>query len=135
LAADPVTSLASRIGTGVTLERPSDPAHGDYATNAALRLAGVRRQAPRELAAELVEAAQALPEVERAEIAGPGFVNVFLGDAWYADALAEILRAGDAFGGGFADPRERDPDRVRADVLDGFVSREAAARDYGVAIE
>ena len=57
---------------GVELERPSDAEHGDYATNAALRLAGARRQAPRELAAELVEAAQALPEVERAEIAGPG---------------------------------------------------------------
>src|SRR5262245_26830791 len=101
LAADPVSSLASRIGAGVTLERPGDPVHGDYATNAALRLAGARRRAPRELAAELVEAAVALPEVERAEIAGPGFVNLFLSDAWFAETLGAVLEAGDAFGGGF----------------------------------
>ena len=63
MAADPVRSLAARVGNGVTLERPSDPEHGDYATNAALRLAGARRQAPRELAAELVTTAESLPEV------------------------------------------------------------------------
>src|SRR5215831_13598825 len=107
LPADPVGSLAARIGPEVALERPSDPEHGDYATNAALRLAGARRQAPRELAAELVAGAESLPDVERAEIAGPGFVNLFLADAWFADALRAILAAGDAYGGGFADPRER----------------------------
>jgi arginyl-tRNA synthetase len=107
LAADPVRALAERVGNGVTLERPSDPEHGDYATNAALRLAGARRQAPRELAAELVAGAESLPEVERAEIAGPGFVNLFLADAWFADTLRRIIDAGDSFGGGFADPRER----------------------------
>jgi arginyl-tRNA synthetase len=107
LPADPVTTLAERIGAGVELDRPSDPTHGDYATNAAMKLAGVRRQAPRELAAEIAGEAGALPEVERVEIAGPGFVNVFLADAWFADALAVILDAGDAFGGGSAVERER----------------------------
>jgi arginyl-tRNA synthetase len=107
LPTDPVHELAARVGQGVVLERPSDPAHGDYATNAALRLAGQRRQAPRELAAEIVEAAEALPEVERAETAGPGFVNLFLADAWFTAALGSILDAGDGFGGGFAEPRER----------------------------
>ena len=107
MSADPVTALAARLGAGVELERPSDAEHGDYATNAALKLAGARRQAPRELAAELVEAAQALPEVERAEIAGPGFVNLFLVDSWFADALHAILDAGEDFGGGWAEPRER----------------------------
>jgi arginyl-tRNA synthetase len=107
LQTDPVTTLASRLGPGIALERPGDPTHGDYATNAALRLAGTRRRAPRELAAELVEAAEALPEVERAEIAGPGFVNLFLTDAWFGDTLAAILDAGDTFGGGFAERRER----------------------------
>jgi len=91
LAADPVSRLASRLGPDLELERPSDDAHGDYATNAALRLAGTRRQSPRELAAELVAAAEALPEVERAEIAGPGFVNLFLRDEWFVDALAAIV--------------------------------------------
>src|SRR5207253_7988755 len=99
LSTDPVSTLAGRLGTGVTLERPSDAEHGDYATSAALRLAGARRQAPRELAAELAETAAALPEVERVEIAGPGFVNLFLTDAWFADTLAAILAAGEGFGG------------------------------------
>jgi arginyl-tRNA synthetase len=107
LSTDPVSALAARLGPGVELERPSDPDHGDYATNAALRLAGARRQAPRELAAELVQIAQELPEVDRAEIAGPGFVNLFLVDGWFAGALAAILDAGDAFGAGWPERRER----------------------------
>jgi arginyl-tRNA synthetase len=113
LPADPVSALAARVGSGVELERPSDAEHGDYATNAALRLAGARRQAPRELAAELVEAAQALPEVDRAEIAGPGFVNLFLTDAWFADALRSILEAGHAFGGGSA----ATPEKVQVEMV------------------
>ena len=40
-------------------------------------------------------------------MAGPGFLNIFLSDAWYADAAAEVLAAGDGYGGGGADPRER----------------------------
>jgi arginyl-tRNA synthetase len=91
LATDPVSALGHALGPDVELERPSDAEHGDYATNAALRLAGARRQAPRELAAELVTAAEALPEVERAEIAGPGFVNLFLTDAWFVAALQALL--------------------------------------------
>jgi arginyl-tRNA synthetase len=88
---DPVRQLAAELGADIELERPSDPAHGDYATNAALRLAGVRRQAPRDLAAELATQAEALPVVERAEIAGPGFVNLFLTDEWFAVALRAML--------------------------------------------
>ena len=60
------------------LERPGDPTHGDYATNAAMRLAGARKQPPRAIAEQLVELAAALPDVDRAEIAGPGFVNLWL---------------------------------------------------------
>ena len=89
------------------LERPSDAAHGDYATNVAMRLAGARRAAPREIAEELVEHASALPQVERAEIAGPGFVNLWLARDWYGEALAEMLAAGDAYGGGSAAAKER----------------------------
>jgi arginyl-tRNA synthetase len=112
-SADPVAALAERLGPHVALERPGDPAHGDYATNAALRLAGSRRMPPRELAAELVDAAQALPEVERAEVAGPGFVNVFLADGWYGDALASMLEAGASFGAGWAEP----PQRVQVEMV------------------
>jgi arginyl-tRNA synthetase len=107
LATDPVRDLAAALGLDVVLERPSDPAHGDYATNAALKLAGERRRPPREIAAELAEEAARLPGVERTEIAGPGFVNLFLEDAWFSSTLGAILDAGDAFGGGWAVPAQR----------------------------
>jgi arginyl-tRNA synthetase len=107
LPADPVRELAAALGPDVVLDRPSDPAHGDFATNAALKLAGARRRPPRELAAELAEEAAGLPGVERTEIAGPGFVNLFLEDAWFSSTLGAILDAGESFGGGWADPRQR----------------------------
>jgi len=94
-------------GAPVELERPSSSEHGDYATNAALQLAPKRKRSPREIAEELAEQAAGLELVERAEVAGPGFVNLWLAPAWYGDALSEILEAGDAYGGGFADPVER----------------------------
>jgi arginyl-tRNA synthetase len=99
--------LAEAAGAEVELERPSDPAHGDYATNVALRLAPVRKRAPRELAGELAAAAATIPDVERAEVAGPGFVNLFLTDAWFAGTLGEMLAAGSDYGAGFAAQRER----------------------------
>jgi arginyl-tRNA synthetase len=111
LPADPVNSLAAALaataGTRLSLERPADPEHGDYATNVALQLAGARRRSPREIAAEIAEAASGIDVVDRAEVAGPGFVNVFLRDEWFAAALGEILAAGDAYGGRGAAPRER----------------------------
>ncbi len=107
----PARALAAKLavaaGAEVELERPSDPAHGDYATNVALRLAPVRKRAPRELAGELAAAAATIPDVERAEVAGPGFVNLFLADEWFAGALGEILAAGADYGAGFAPHRER----------------------------
>jgi arginyl-tRNA synthetase len=117
LPADPVSELAAALaapaGTGVELERPSDPAHGDYATNVALRLAGLRRRPPREIAAELAEAAAGLDAVERAEVAGPGFVNLFLTDDWLVNGLAELVDAGDSYGGGWAGQ----PERVQVEMV------------------
>jgi arginyl-tRNA synthetase len=107
LAPDPVNSLAQGLGPDVELERPSDASHGDYATNAALKLAGARRKPPREIAQELAQIAESLPHVDRAEIAGPGFVNLFLEDAWFADALAGMLAEGDRFGSGSASQQQR----------------------------
>jgi arginyl-tRNA synthetase len=100
-------ALAEAAGTAVALERPGDAAHGDYATNVAMRLAGTRKQPPRAIAEELAAQASALPQVERAEIAGPGFVNLWLAPAWYGDALAEILAAAMAYGGGSAAAKEK----------------------------
>jgi arginyl-tRNA synthetase len=111
LPADPVRELAAALadatGAELELERPGDPEHGDYATNVALRLAGARRQPPREIGAEIAEAAAGLEVVERAEVAGAGFVNLFLRDEWFASALAEILEDGDAYGEGAPGDRER----------------------------
>jgi len=101
------TQLAELAGSPVELERPGDPSHGDYATNVALRLAPVRQQPPRDLAAEIAASAVARGLVESAEPAGPGFVNLRVSDAWLTDALREILDAGDAFGAGSAATRER----------------------------
>src|SRR2546421_11078476 len=110
-AADPVARLAAElseaVGAPIELERPSDPAHGDYATNAALQLAPERRQPPRELAEEIAASASRVPAVERAEIAGPGFVNLWLTDAWLAEALASVVERGRDFGAGEPERRER----------------------------
>jgi arginyl-tRNA synthetase len=106
--ADPVAQLAAAVaevvGADVELERPSDPGHGDYATNVALRLAGAQRRKPRDLADELAPRLAAVEGVERVEVAGPGFLNLFVGDGFLAGAVATI----DAdFGSGWAEPRER----------------------------
>jgi arginyl-tRNA synthetase len=92
-----------------TLERPKQAGHGDYATNAALVLAPVVGAAPREVAERLGEALRRRlgPALERVEVAGPGFLNLFLADAWYAAALDWVLAAGDDFGAGSPDRPER----------------------------
>jgi arginyl-tRNA synthetase len=111
LPADPVKSLAEALATAagaeLELDRPGEADHGDYATNVALQLAGARRKPPREIAAEIAEAAATLEVVDRAEVAGPGFVNLFLGGEWFASALAGILADGEEFGSGGAEPRQR----------------------------
>jgi arginyl-tRNA synthetase len=99
--------LSELAGAPVELERPNDPSHGDYATNVAMRLAPVQRRSPRELGEELGAAAAGLDEVERAEVAGPGFVNFWLTPAWFGEALGEILAAGSGYGGGSAESLEK----------------------------
>jgi arginyl-tRNA synthetase len=105
--------LASVAGTAVALERPGKPEHGDYATNVALRLAGVQKRPPLEIAAELAKQAAALPGVERAESAPPGFVNLWLSPAWFGEALAEVVAAGTAYGSGSAEA----PERVQVEMV------------------
>jgi arginyl-tRNA synthetase len=105
--------LAGVAGAAVELERPSDPKHGDFATNVALRLAPERHKSPRELAVELKEAAERIHGVERAEVAGPGFLNLFLDSSWYGEALAEMLSAGDSYGSGSLEH----PERVQVELV------------------
>ena len=100
--ATPVTDLRSALDAAVaaladgaspkaapTLERPKQAGLGDYSTNAAMLLAPVLRRSPRDVAADLGEELQARlgPALERVEVAGPGFLNLVLADAWFAGAL------------------------------------------------
>jgi arginyl-tRNA synthetase len=99
----------ARPGAAPTLERPKKAEFGDYSTNAALLLAPVLGEPPRDIAARLGDALaeQLGGRLERAEVAGPGFLNLFLSDAWYREALEHVLAAGEGYGGGFAAPSER----------------------------
>ena len=115
--ADPVAAARGRArgaaGAPVTLDRPADATHGDYATNVALQLAGRTRRPPREIAEEIVRAAAAVDGVAQATVAGPGFVNLELVDTWFVQALASVLAAGDHFGGGSAAA----PERVQVEMV------------------
>ena len=93
----------------ITLERPRRAQFGDYSTNAALLLARALGAPPREVAERLGGALQArlASSLERFEVAGPGFVNLFLSDAWLTGAIAGVLGAGDSFGAGGAPASER----------------------------
>src|SRR3954470_7975606 len=103
-----VERLAARVsaalGTEVELERPTDPTHGDFATNVALRSAKAAGRPPRELAQELADKVVTLDEIESAEVAGPGFLNLRLADAFFVDALGEVDAS---YGGGWAEQPER----------------------------
>jgi arginyl-tRNA synthetase len=92
-----------------TLERPKQADHGDYATNAALMLAPVLKAPPREVAERLGGALRERlgDALERVEVAGPGFLNLFLADRWYVGALDWVLAAGEGYGGGTASPALR----------------------------
>jgi arginyl-tRNA synthetase len=81
-------------------EIPREAEHGDYATNTAMVLAKAARRSPRQIAELIVKHFPPLPEVERLEVAGPGFLNVVLSAAWCAQALRDILAAGAAYGRG-----------------------------------
>jgi arginyl-tRNA synthetase len=96
-------------GSRPTLERPKRVEFGDYSTNAAMLLAPRLGQPPREVAQRLGdELARTLAtRLERVEVAGPGFLNLFLADPWYREALSHVLAAGEGFGGGWASPSER----------------------------
>ena len=83
----------------VTVERPRNPEHGDYATNLALQLGKKVGVNPRELAGWLAEALNNSAEIAAADVAGPGFVNVRLEASAQNVIVANIVDAGSAYGG------------------------------------
>jgi arginyl-tRNA synthetase len=113
--ADPVAELRSAVDAAAdslldgtnrtsrsepTLERPPKAEFGDYSTNAAMLLAPALGEQPRGTAEKLAEQLGKSLEgtVERVEVAGPGFLNLFLADAWYRRAATELAQQGDRLG-------------------------------------
>ncbi|OFT82712.1 arginine--tRNA ligase [Corynebacterium sp. HMSC29G08] len=88
----------SAVPEAVTVERPRNPEHGDYATNVALQVAKKVGLNPRELGQLLVDALGNHPAISSAEIAGPGFINLRLASDAQGQLVAHILEAGKTFG-------------------------------------
>jgi arginyl-tRNA synthetase len=122
VAADPIAELRAAVdaaarslrdgrpsGTEPTLDRPPKPELGDYSSNAAMLLAGSLGEKPRDVAERLRgELEGALGDsVERVEVAGPGFVNLFLSDAWYRRAMTALGGAGEDLGRSEVETPER----------------------------
>ena len=85
--------------TKFSIEVPSSREHGDYAVNAAMVWSKLFRNAPRNIATILMEnACFEDTYIARYEIAGPGFINFFLNDSYYADILADISEKGEEYG-------------------------------------
>jgi arginyl-tRNA synthetase len=121
--AEPLAALARRVaeaagavgGDGVSaslairLDRSKHASQGDYSTNAAMLLAPSLRLAPRVVAERIGDelSARLGTDLDRAEVAGPGFLNLVMSDAWHRRALAAVLEAGGELGARGADPAER----------------------------
>jgi arginyl-tRNA synthetase len=84
----------------VTVEPPRDPAHGDIATNAAMVLAKDAGKKPRELAEAIAEKLRADAEVEKVDVAGPGFINIKLKPVAWIAALRGAVHLGAQYGVG-----------------------------------
>ena len=83
--------------TMITVEKSKDPAHGDYASNVAMRFSRAMNKNPRELASLLLEKID-FPYVDHVEIAGPGFMNFFLKNESLQNIVSKVLSLGDDFG-------------------------------------
>jgi len=84
----------------IELERPKQASHGDFACNVAMQLGKAMKRNPRELAQAVISALPASDLLEKAEIAGPGFINLFLKPAAWQGVAAQVLARGAAYGGG-----------------------------------
>jgi arginyl-tRNA synthetase len=80
------------------ITRPRLKEHGDWSTNVALVLAPRAGRPPRQVAEALARRLQENPAFVKVDVAGPGFINLFLGNTWLYDVLGEILDKGGSFG-------------------------------------
>ncbi len=87
-----------RLGTPIVVERPKHAAHGDFATNVALQHAKALKRNPREFAQALVAALPASEMVTKTEIAGAGFINIFLSPAARQTAVTRIFAERERYG-------------------------------------
>jgi arginyl-tRNA synthetase len=83
---------------GITLEPPKDASHGDLATNAAMVLAKAAGKPPRALAERLAPLLAVDTQIDKVEIAGPGFINLTLALAFWPSVLRMVLEQGDSYG-------------------------------------
>jgi len=99
-AADALRDGAQAGASAPALERPPKPEFGDYSTNAAMLLAPALGEPPRGTAEKLAdELGRTLEDsLEKVEVAGPGFLNLFLSDTWYRRAAAELVSQGERLG-------------------------------------
>ncbi len=95
-------SVAPGMAADIRLERPRDPAHGDFASNLAMQLARELKQSPRTIAERLVRELPRSSLVAKAEVAGAGFINFRLSAAARTGVVRRVLAAGDDFGRGHA---------------------------------
>ncbi len=93
------------IGLGLPLtdfvvEHPSDLSHGDYSTNVAMVLGKKLGKSPQEVAAEMQKglAASFDYEVEKVEVAGPGFINFYLSNKFFQEAIQDVINQGKNYG-------------------------------------
>ncbi len=98
LLRDALVKAGLPVPDDVIWEVPREESHGDYATNVAMALARPARKAPREIAEAIRKNLPPSPMVSKLEVAGPGFLNLSLASDWCAEALKEILAAGDGYG-------------------------------------
>ncbi|MFI7678304.1 arginine--tRNA ligase [Actinophytocola sp. NPDC049390] len=103
VATDVLTSRdldASALPPAVTIERPRNPEHGDYATNLALQVAKKVGVPPRDLANWLAEALTGRDGIAGAEVAGPGFLNLRIAADAQGDIVRQVLAQGESYGHG-----------------------------------
>jgi arginyl-tRNA synthetase len=91
-------TLAADLEAAFTVERTRDKRHGDFATNAAMVLAKAARTNPRQLAEQMLAALRLPDDLERAEIAGPGFINFFQKADAAHRVVTHVLQQGEQYG-------------------------------------